>query len=766
MVISGVILETTLKDDSVQDEQFGDSVTVPENMKNPTDNSEMAEKNSIAGDADNASLNPDNADNTSGKLEVAANSNEETLLSAEEDHSAAEPHDTDPGSEAKTPSEQTGDMGSEKDPEQKPHQEDHTVAAPTENLTDSPPAESTSAELPDKPADKEEDQEVADEAGKEEIQKVADEAGKEEVQEVADEEITVKEVDYTTFSIDELVNTLTILISERPVQEIRNDVENIKVNFYKKHKIELEKKKKAFLAEGGDIIDFMPGEDPRETQIKELLAKYRSHKSAYNKDLELQKQKNLEEKYQIIEEIKDLINRKESINKTFQEFRDLQSRWREVGVVPQQTLKDLWDTYHHHVEKFYDYIKINKELRDLDLKKNQEAKIKLCERAEELIMEPSVVNAFKKLQKLHDQWREIGPVPHESKNELWERFREATSKINKKHQEFYEELKSSQKKNLEAKTHLCEQVEEINKNSISSHKEWDKKSTEVIELQKIWRTIGYAPKKSNNKIYQRFREACDAFFSNKREFYVENREIQDNNLQQKIELCIQAESLKNSTEWQKTTEDLIQLQKKWKEIGPVHRKHSGKIWKRFRSACDTFFQKKSEYYSQIDSTYEDNLKLKKELIKEIGKFKPVEDMEDNFNQLNDFQRRWTEIGYVPFKYKDEILQEYRDVINKAFDNLKVGENQKSLLKYKNKLVNIRENPKAELKIKQDREKFMNKIKQLENDIVLWENNIGFFAKSKNADSMINDVHEKINRAKNSIMLLEEKIQLIDQSDTD
>jgi len=702
----------------------------------------MAEKNATSGDVDKASLSPENENIASGKQEATANSKDETLLSPEEDHSAVESGETDSGSEIQTPPEQTGDMGSETDPEQKPDQEDHAVATPTDKHSDSPQAESALSEPSDKKEDLKEDHDKED------------------------EEITVKDVDYTTFSIDELVNTLTILISERPVQEIRNDVENIKINFYKKHKIELEKKKKAFLAEGGDIIDFMPGDDPREIQIKELLAKYRNLKSSYNKDLELQKQKNLEEKYHIIEEIKDLINRKESINKTFQEFRDLQSSWREVGVVPQQTLKDLWNTYHHHVEKFYDYIKINKELRDLDLKKNLEAKIKLCERAEELMMEPSAVNAFKRLQKLHDQWREIGPVPHEVKNELWERFREATSKINKKHQEFYEELKSTQKKNLEAKNHLCEQIEEINKQTISSHKEWDKKSGEVIELQKIWRTIGYAPKKSNNKIYQRFREACDTFFTNKREFYIENKEVQNNNLQQKTELCIQAESLKNSTEWQKTTEDLIQLQKKWKEIGPVHRKHSGKIWKRFRSACDTFFQKKSEHYAQIDNSYEDNLKLKKELIKEIGKFKPVENMEENFNQLNDYQRRWTEIGYVPFKHKDEVLQEYRDTINKAFDSLKVGENQKSLLKYKNKLVNIRENPKAELKIQQDREKFINKIKQMENDIVLWENNIGFFAKSKNADSMIKEVHLKISRAKNSIKLLEEKIQLIDQSDTD
>ncbi|UCG28898.1 MAG: DUF349 domain-containing protein [Bacteroidales bacterium] len=585
-------------------------------------------------------------------------------------------------------------------------------------------------------------------------------------EEDSDEDITVKAVDYSTFSIDELLNTLTILVDERPIPEIRTDVENIKINFYKKHKNEIEKKKKAFLDEGGDIIDFMPGEDPREARLKELLNKYKELKTAYNRDLELQKQTNLQEKYQIIEEIKDLVNRKESINKTFQDFRELQTRWREVGLVPQQNLKDLWETYHHHVEKFYDYIKINKELRDLDLKKNQEAKITLCERAEELLLEPSIVNAFKKLQKLHDHWRETGPVPHEVKSELWERFREATSKINKKHQEYYENLKAAQKKNLEAKTQLCEKVEDILNQNLANHRDWEKKSSEVVELQKVWRTIGYAPKKSNNKIYQRFRDNCDNFFKRKREFYAENKEIQTNNLQLKTELCIQAESLMNSTEWKKTTEDLINLQKKWKEIGPVPRKHSEKIWKRFRAACDTFFQQKSEYYSQIDDTYEINLKSKIELIEQIEAYTPGENMEENFEKLKEFQRNWTEIGYVPFKEKDKILQQYRNAINKQFDNLKVDEDEKNLLKYKNKLVNLRDNPKADIKVKQDREKFLSRIKQLESDIVLWENNIGFFAKSDNADSMINEVNEKIDRAKKTIRLLEDKIRMIDQSDFD
>lgn len=579
-----------------------------------------------------------------------------------------------------------------------------------------------------------------------------------------EEDITVKAVDYSTFSNEDLVSTLALLIEDRPIQEIRNDVENIKINFYKKHKIELEKKRKNFLEEGGELEDFKPEEDPLENQLKESLKKFRNAKATYNRELEKQKQVNLEEKYKIIDEIKDLINRKESINKTFQEFRELQAKWRTVGVVPQQNLKDLWETYHHHVEKFYDYIKINKELRDLDLKKNLETKIQLCEKAEELLFEPSIVQAFKVLQKYHEQWREIGPVPHEVKNEIWERFREATSKINKKHQSYYENLKAAQRKNLEAKTNLCEKVEGLNNTKLTTHKEWNEKSNEVVELQKAWRTIGYAPKKSNNEIYQRFRSVCDEFFRRKREFYAENKEMQNNNLQLKTELCIQAEGLQDSTEWKKTTEDFISLQKKWKEIGPVHRKMSDKIWKRFRAACDAFFQKKSGHYSNIDKEYEDNLKRKKDLIKEIEEFKPGKDTTEIFERLKEYQRRWTDIGFVPFSEKENILQEYRLAINKKFDNLNIDESQKILLKYRNKLENIQDNPKALVKLKHDREKFINKMKQLENDIVLWENNIGFFAKSKNADSLIREVNEKIENARKAIKLLEEKMKLIDQTE--
>jgi len=564
-----------------------------------------------------------------------------------------------------------------------------------------------------------------------------------------------------------LVSRLTLLIEERPVNEIRNDIDRIKINFYKKHRSELEQKKKQFLKEGGELIDFMPGDDPLELKLKGLLQKFKKKKTDYIKILEANKYENLKEKYEIIEEIKYLVNREESLHLTFQEFRDLQNRWKVVGMVPQQKLKDLWETYHHHVEKFYDYVKINKELRDLDLKKNQEAKIKLCEKAEEIILDSNIDSSYDILQKYHDQWREIGPVPRESKTELWERFREITSKINKKHHLYYQDIKDKQKKNLEDKTKLCEQVEEINEQSdIKIPRNWEKTANEIKKLQKVWRTIGFAPRKHNNKIYKRFREACDTFFLAKRNFYTEHKEVQSINLKLKAELAVQVEELQNSEEWKQTTDTLIKIQRQWKEIGPVPRKNSEKIWKRFRAACDKFFERKSEYYSNRDEIFKNNLKLKNELIEEIEKYQPVDNADENFIKIQDFQHRWTEIGFVPFKQKDEIINKYKSVINKQFDKLNIDEFKRNKLKYKNKLEQLRESPKGSIKARNDREKFFNKIKSMESDVVLWENNKGFFAKSKNAESLIREVDEKIDQAKENIILLEEKIKMIDQSDLD
>ena len=662
------------------------------------------------------------------------------------------------------PSDQVKDVQIVEDPDSELINSDETVEEEEEN--------SEKAEQDPEKAEEKEPINTDEDSGEtveEEPTKVKeDQDGAEaEAEEKKGEEIFVKSVDYSTFGKEQLVSRLTLLIEERPVNEIRNDTDRIKINFYKKHRSDLEQKKKQFLKEGGELKDFMPGDDPLELKFKGLLQKFKKKKTEYIKTLEADKHENLKKKYKIIDEIKYLVNREESLHLTFQEFRDLQNRWKTVGMVPQQNLKDLWETYHHHVEKFYDYVKINKELRDLDIKKNQEAKIKLCEKAEEIILDSNIDNSYNTLQKYHDQWREIGPVSRESKTELWERFKEITSKINKKHHLYYQDIKDKQKKNLEDKTKLCEQVEEINEQSdIKLPRNWEKAANEIKKLQKVWRTIGFAPRKYNNKIYKRFREACDAFFLAKRNFYTEHKEVQNINLKLKTELAVQVEELQNSEDWKQTTDTLIKLQRDWKEIGPVPRKYSEKIWKRFRAACDKFFERKSEYYSNRDEIFKNNLKLKNELIEEIEKYQPVDNADENFVKIQEFQHRWTEIGFVPFKQKDEIINKYKSAINKQFDKLNIDEFRKNKLKYQNKLEQLRESPKGGIMAKNDREKFYNKIKTLESDIVLWENNKGFFAKSKNAESLIREVDEKIDQAKENIILLEEKINMIDQTELD
>jgi hypothetical protein len=577
------------------------------------------------------------------------------------------------------------------------------------------------------------------------------------------DDITLPPVDYSGLSRKELVATLALIVENRPPAEIVEDVTRIKEFFYKRTKVEFNEKRLNFAKEGGNIEDFKAEPDELENRIKVILETYRNRKSDYNRIQESEKQENLHRKLEIIERIKELVNREEAINKTFQEFRNLQNEWHSTGIVPQANLKDLWENYHHSVEMFYDYIKINRELRDLDLKKNMEAKIALCEKAEELLLEPNAVNAFKLLQDYHNQWREIGPVTHESKNDIWERFREATSQVNKRHHEFFEKQKDEQKKNFDAKVALCEKAEEIANGEILTFADFREKSDAIIECQKLWRTLGFAPKKHNNKIYLRFRAACDKFFEKKRAFFAESKEVQVKNLQLKTELCLKAEALQENTDWKETSEMLIRLQKEWKDIGPVPKKYSEKIWKRFRKACDTFFTHKSEFFAGRDTSYEDNLNAKLALLAELEAVNPGEDVRAGFEQLKDIQRRWTEIGYVPFNKKEEIARKYKDALNKQFDKLKLDDEDKNILRFRSKVDSAKSNPRAARKVQNEREKFYSKIKQLESDIVLWENNIGFFAKSTNADKMILEVQEKIADAKKNIKVLEEKVKLIDSS---
>lgn len=621
--------------------------------------------------------------------------------------------------------------------------------------------EELNADAVDNPTEKVEAIEQAEEITEEKVEEEPSE--KEESEQEPEPEKPEEEfINYSEYTEVELINELRNLLEENDFVKLNQRVELIKIQFYKKHNTNIQEQKKAFIEAGNDVSEFKPDEDIYEADFKNLYSQFRQLKIKHAKDVEDEKEQNLKLKYEIIEEIKNLINSEETINNTFHEFQELQERWRNVGLIPQSSLKDLWKTYHHHVENFYDYIKINKELRDLDLKKNMQAKIKLCERAEALLVEPSVIGAFNALQKLHDEWREIGPVPRDNKEELWERFKAATKEINKNHQEFFESRKKSQKKNLEAKTALCEKVEELLTLELNNHKEWEEKSEEVVGIQKFWRTIGFAPKKENNSIYERFRKACDAFFDKKREFYAKHKEEQVNNLQLKLDLCNQAEAAQESTDWKKTTDLLISIQKKWKEIGPVPRKHSDAIWKRFRAACDHFFNQKAEFFSEKDSEQDENLQLKNNLIEEVEAFKISKDEKADFEKLREFQQRWADIGHVPIAQKNEVNKKFRDVINAQFDKLRVEDKDRNLMKFRSKAMEMKSSHRGENRLLSDRDKLVNRIKQIESDLITLKNNIGFFSNSKGAEALIKDVERKIAKNEEQIVYLKDKIRIIDE----
>lgn len=493
-----------------------------------------------------------------------------------------------------------------------------------------------------------------------------------------------------------------------------------------------------------------------ERAFKDLYASYKGRRAVYFQNLEKEKQVNLDRKLEIIEELKNLVDNTEDLSRSYPEFRALQTRWREIGPVPQARIKDIYETYQHYVEKFYDYVKINNELRDLDFKKNLEAKTALCERAEALENNPNVVEAFAQLQKLHEEWKEFGPVAKEFRESIWDRFRAATSKINKMHQAYFETLKVQQKENLAAKTVLCEKAEELAGKDIKDSNGWNAVTKEFEEIQKEWRKIGFASKKDNQKIYDRFRAACDKFYNRKRDFYIEFKEQMTSNMEKKIALCEQAEAVMDSTDWKKTTDYLISLQKQWKEVGPVSRKKSDQVWARFRAACDHFFDNKEKNYGGIDPQYVDNLKAKQAIIDEINAFVPSGDVREDDKAARGFADRWNAIGFVPFKEKEKIQESYRTAMTEKFPDFRVAGTGRGRAQRGGRGVRTEMSP-----ARQERERLLQKFRKLESEIATYENNIGFFASSRKADSLVREFQKKIDAAKEELVALEEKIHQLD-----
>lgn len=571
-----------------------------------------------------------------------------------------------------------------------------------------------------------------------------------------------EEIDYDQLNKQELVEMLEEVVQEKDITQIKEKVAKIKLAFHRLNKEEIDHQKQAFLANGGKEEDFKHIPDPLEKRFDEAFATYRHNRAKYSEELEREKQQNLKKKLEILEELKQLIASEETLKKTYDEFRRLQEKWKEIGVVPASELNNLWQNYHFLVEKFFDKVRINKELRDLDLKKNMEQKLALCEKAEALLEEKSILGSFKKLQQYHDEWREIGPVPRDMKEPLWERFKAATDKINQKRREHYKELHQEQEKNYEAKVALCEEAEKLLAEEQPSRiKEWQKATEKFNDLLTRWKSIGRAPKSKNDQVWKRFKTTLDTFYANKRAFFQALKESQMENYSKKLKLCEQAEAIKDSTDWRKTTNELIQLQKKWKEIGPVPRKYSDKIWKRFRAACDEFFNRKSEFYKNSHQEEEENLKKKEALIESMLNHEVSEDKEENLSALKAFQQQWLEIGHVPFHAKDKIYKKYHDAYEKLLKKMHLSQAELSAQGFATKLEALKKSPEGEHRLLRERSALVAKMKKLQEDITLWENNIGFFSSSK-ASELVSGFEKKIERAKKDLSLLKEKIRLIDK----
>ena len=570
------------------------------------------------------------------------------------------------------------------------------------------------------------------------------------------ENIVEENVNYAEKNLAELVGLFEELVRDEDRLKKSKEAEAIKAAFYKRL---LKEKAEAGLAvaeaveteveETEEVVESTEetvSDNPFveiEKGFKELYNKYKKERAEYNRQLEKEREHNLALKEAVVADLKALLEKQEDVNATFPEFREIQNRWRAIGPVPAQSYRNINETYQLYVEQFYDMVKINRELRDLDFKKNLEAKEQFCELAEKLAENPNVIEAFKELQKLHDQWKEFGPVAKEFRDDIWNRFKAATAVINKKYQGFFEGIKEQQAENFAKKTALCEKVEEIAEREVSNSNEWNSFSKEIEDIQKEWKTIGFASKKDNQKVYDRFRAACDKFYGRKRDFYTDYKDSINANVDKKIALCEAAEALKNSTEWKKATDQFINLQKQWKEIGAVPRKKSEQLWKRFRAACDEFFAERDKN-SKPENDFYGNLKAKQRLIEEMNAYVLKND-ESDLAALQEFQKRWQEIGFVPFKEKDNVAQAYKEAVAK-FPNPNRGGKRG------------RANNRPQLS---EKDRLIQKYHSLEHDIVTDENNVGFFAMSKKSEPLIKQMQERIAQAKEELKSLAAQIKALE-----
>lgn len=574
-----------------------------------------------------------------------------------------------------------------------------------------------------------------------------------------EEELIEEDTDLVGMNKLQLVELLEETVKDGDVQGIKDKVSAIRLHFNKLNKEDMDKEMEAFMQGGGLENEFSHVEDPLEERFNTAMGVFKANRAKMNEDNEKQKLENLAQKQALLEELKQYINSGDSLKKTYDDFRALQERWKEIGPVPATENANLWNNYHFLVEQFFDKVRIERELRDLDMKKNLDAKIELCEKAEELLDEKSMTKAFKELQKLHEDWKEIGPVPQEKKDEIWERFKAASDKINQIRREHYAQLQEEQNANLETKKALCEKAEEILQVEYTSVNAWQKKTDEFTEIFNVWKTVGPASKKDNEEIWARFKGDMDAFFAKKKEFFATMKDKQSENLERKTQLCAEAEALMDSTDWKNTTDQLKKLQEEWKTIGPVPKRHTDKIWKRFRTACDTFFNRKNEHFSGRRSEEEANLAAKRALLENIKAFQLGPSRNENMDAIKDFQKQWIEIGHVPMKQKESINKEYRQLIDNLFDTMRKNQNEASTNEFREMMEGWKDDPDASDKVRRERTSLQNRIQKLRDEIAVLENNIGFFSNSKNSELMKVEYEKKISKAKEDLKVLEAKLKI-------
>lgn len=575
------------------------------------------------------------------------------------------------------------------------------------------------------------------------------------------------------------------IVSEKPVEPVQKltkeeilaklkevvaDVENVakpeidglKQSFYKLHNAEQDAARKLFIENGGAAENFVPQTDCVEEEFKNIMSVIKEKRSALTAELEKQKEMNLQVKLSIIEELKELVESPDDANKSYTEFKKLQQQWNEVKLVPQAKVNELWKNYQLYVEKFYDLLKLNNEFREYDFKKNLEIKTHLCEAAEKLADEEDVVSAFHQLQKLHQEFRDTGPVAKELRDEIWARFKAASTTVNRRHQQHFEALKEVEQHNLDQKTVICEIIEAIDYKELTSFASWESKTQEVIALQNKWKTIGFAPQKMNVKIFERFRKACDEFFRRKGEFFKSLKEGMNENLEKKRALCEKAEALKDSTDWKATADELTKLQKEWKTIGPVAKKYSDAVWKRFISACDYFFEQKNKATSSQRSVEQENLEKKKNIIEKLNAIDDQMDTEGATQLVRDLMKEWNGVGHVPFKEKDRIYKQYHSQIDKLFERFNISASNKKLSNFKSTISSIQEgSPQA---LYREREKLVRAFDNMKNELQTYENNLGFLTtSSKKGNSLLTEINRKVEKLKADIELVKEKIKVVDEN---